>query len=546
MHAVLVFYFFVTESLIEEQKLGSPEADTSDAESPLPSDGLHLRKRTFRGRDYVLKRTVNLLSKLSTEYRYLQKQQQLQQQQQQQQQQEHEAEPPSKRAATGLLPSNFTHPQLRAGRQHTELDQRSAVPSSFWPIRAFLDVPVCRYLCRIPPGRYVQEVQLVDTNDRWSEALGLQREQMLGRPVRDFLAPVNWHRWVFGASMVLKHGMIVVRNAPSYKANRIIDVIAWAEYDTDDNHDSVVSAAEEPLTVFDVSIHQERKDLNGNIQRRWPKYLQLMHFNERPFLESTPAAREESGSTTHLVTGATSLPSTDIGSLNCFNFDSPQPMHTNDQPQGSGTVVACDWKFQGTPWRTVTDGQSMQAYTAPLMSPAGSVRSDNVDGFVTGTLQQGPSTLNSVGDPDVLNLADQCAVFLRLDQATSAPRDEDDEDKVFLSPWSSDGSGERNVSGPLPAIKRSELSRSVPHLLHELPDLLSPVASASTMEAELSFCSSAYATSASSVSAPFHFDAAALDSMSAARSAHDSLRQQPEVRYYSLAEPQLDGASGHA
>jgi len=418
--------------------------------------------------------------------------------------------------------------------------RRRPSPSINWAIRSFLEAPVARYLVRmVDNGSQGQEMILADCNRKWSDSLGLQRDQMLGRPVKEFLAPVNWHRWVLGAQMVLRHGMIVVRNAPCYRINAIADVIGWVEYDDDGVPVDQVS------NMFGVPIDEVLHDSPGRSGRRWPKYFQAIHVNERPFYDSleTAAVAAKAAAASASALAAKMVITSEPSPRSCSSMGPTMAVTDigdtigligQSSPSNSGAMLVFS-ECESTSSMVSQQNPSWQAQpqrVSPFVYHAESCQCDQHE------RKQALPESSPNPHRDVSDLADQCAIYLRLGNggAEAANADED----VVVSPWNRDGSDELNAVGPLTTIKRSELSRSVPHLLHDVPDLLSPSSDPSS-SAMLSFMSSSNIGTQSD-RAPM-----AIDNAAAASPFPVPVTAQvdePVLRYHSVSSPLISvGAS---
>jgi len=233
------------------ERLGDVTSDnienSNDGSGDSKADDIRLRKRTFRGRDYVLKKTIAVLLRLRQKHAELQAAMELSNSGIVVQRSSSPARLRNDSLGAAAVSTPWSPTRLRRKRKTSveqsnrdlivelsatdqELVQRASdAANRSWHMRAFVNSGEARYLSRLNP--VFDEHFIVDCNGLWSEQFTAPREELLGRPIREVFAPATWQRYQVGMRMIIKHRAMLVRNAPIYALGCTADIVSWVEYE---------------------------------------------------------------------------------------------------------------------------------------------------------------------------------------------------------------------------------------------------------------------------------------------------------------------------
>jgi len=158
---------------------------------------------------------------------------------------------------------------------------RQLATGDTWHLRMFLDSSEARNLCLVAPSP--EDHRIVDGNRLWCEQSGKPRDQLIGRPMRDVMAPVSWQRYKAGITRLIPHGAWMLRNAPVYSAASTADVLAWVEYEDGTSHFSPRHRADDASFSPSSSGSANGDSVDDEHKQRVPKYVHTMNLNIRPW-----------------------------------------------------------------------------------------------------------------------------------------------------------------------------------------------------------------------------------------------------------------------
>ena len=279
--------------------LSFPDPDMFD-DPEMKAEDLRLRKRTFRGRDFMLKKTIAVLLHLRRMHEELQLT-------------AHgasvSASTPSHRRQSTSGRTTVDSSQvaimdyddddesrtLTLSTDDQQLVQRASnAANRSWHFRMFANSGEARYLCLLSPS--VDDHRIVDGNTLWCEQSARPRNELIGRRVQEIFAPATWQRYRAGIPSMIKYRAWIIRNAPVYSVQSTGDVLTWVEYD--DGSSDVGSAAAYAAGGHDDNTSRAIEPVNPF---RVPKYLHSISLNLRPWAKK-PAWSVSSASSSASLT----------------------------------------------------------------------------------------------------------------------------------------------------------------------------------------------------------------------------------------------------
>jgi len=242
---------------LDRESKGGSLAEEVDSDIEESKPGLHLRKRTKRGRDFTLKQAIVVIEHLKSKHEQL----------------------TARTQAPGL---HLHRPGATpvASIDHKPSDPVLSGASLLHGLheQAFYQCPESRLLCRLSLLDHQHIV--MDCNDAWANAMGRSRSELVGRRLSDLYCPASVHRFELNVQLALHHQVIVTRNMLSVECGLVVDMVSWVDPCQALTSDAVRSGntmhGEVPAYCADRITPGERESSRY-------QYMHMVHMNARPW-----------------------------------------------------------------------------------------------------------------------------------------------------------------------------------------------------------------------------------------------------------------------